>query len=194
MAERAPWERAGWFSRVTFHWMTDVMRREVRLEQLLPVARAHSYAVAGRRWGETAHFRPFLGVYRREIVLGLAVAALVYALQFFIVMFLFRQLAQYLSDPTALLGWGLALCCLMLLANILQNFCFAFAWVENLKFGILAKAGFTAVVIDKAMRLQAPSEAKVVNLISNDRCVDNWKTGVCHSPFFCFSQANACLR
>jgi hypothetical protein len=167
-SELAPWQRVSWLSRVTFHWMTSVMRGEVQLQQVLPVARCHSYVVAGRHWGDTTRFRAFLSVYRRAILRGLAVAVLVFAIQFFIVMFLFQQLALYLSDPTAMLGWGLALCCVMLVANVLQNFCFAFAWVENLNFGILAKVGFMAVVVDKAVRLLVPSEAKVVNLITND--------------------------
>ena len=195
-ARLAPWERANWFSRASFHWMSRLMRGEVSIEQLLPVARVHSYEETGRRWGGTTRFRSFLAVYRRELLQGLAAAAVVYALQFFIVMFLFRNLALYLSDPTAVLGWGIALCCIMLLANVLQNFAFAFTWVENLNLGILAKAGFTAAVIDKAMRLRTPLEARVVNLISNDRCGRVLNVHVCvslcvfvflfHSPHCCF--------
>lgn len=185
----APWESPNWLSRASFHWMTAVMRKKnVVLEDMLPVAQKHrfvppfcsqhslkaffllssSFKVTAARWGDTQTFPVFLRVFFKHIVASIAGAACVFALQFFIVMFLFAQLATFLSDPTMLVGWGWILICVMFVSNILQNFLFASIWVQNIHFGIMAKAGFASRCATKATRLKTGDEGLVLNLLSND--------------------------
>ena len=116
----APWERANWLSRISFHWMTSVMRKDpLLLQDIVPgslvsyfffffflffyisaVAQRQSFDCVESRWKETSSFLEFLSVFKREILTSLFGAAIVFAIQFFIIMFLFAQLAIYLSDPS----------------------------------------------------------------------------------------------
>ncbi len=144
-------------------------QKDIPLEHLLPIAHSQSFDVVHRRWGSTSSFSRFLATFRGEVLLGLFSAMWVYAIQFFIVMFLFRELAAFLSDPSSVLGWGIGLCVALLVASILQNFLFATTWAENVKLAVKAKSGFSACVVTKAAQLKQPSDALVVNLLSNDR-------------------------
>ncbi len=164
----APWERANVVSRVVFHWMTPIMAKPMRLDQMLPVSQQHCVATTGARWGQAKTISEYLRVFRREVLTGLLAAIVVFAIQFFIVMFLFYQLSSYLADPTSRTAWGIGLCIIMLAANVVQNILFAVCWVEGIKLGTKSKSGFSACVTDKAMRLKFPNESLVVNLLSND--------------------------
>lgn len=158
---------------------------------LFTVAECHSFTDVSDRWGNTETFSSFLRVFKREILTSVVGACFVFALQFFIVMFLFNQLASFLSDATQTLWWGWTLICVMFVANLLQNFAFAIVWVRNIKvcffffalsgmmllnlrmnfgfqLGILAKVGFSASVARKSIRLKIGDDGLVVNMLSSD--------------------------
>jgi hypothetical protein len=146
---------------------------------MLPVSQKHCFRTLADRWGDTETFGEFLNVFKKEILTGMIGAMFVFAIQFFIVMFLFAQLATYLSDPTVASWWGWLLICVMLVANLIQNFSFAIVWVQNVQFGVMAKMGFSTCVAKKAMRLRIGDESLVVNMMSND-------AGCCSCFFFFF--------
>lgn len=164
--ERAIWEKANFVSRLSFHWLNPIVmkawRSEVSAPDLYPVSQRQGFMTNKARWLQhiytTGPKMWFFRIYWREILGGLMVSLGSYAMQLFIMYWVFQMLAIYLTDPTLPFWWGMVLCVVMLAASITQNFLMAQSWVAASNLGLKAKSGFLAIAFDKATRMKVLSE------------------------------------
>ena len=141
------------------------------MNDALPISKIHSYTTNGEIFqGRAGQRLLVVRAYFPHLCWAVGGGVFSFSLQMFISFFLFQGIAQFLSDPTQPFWWGMVLVVIMLVTSIIQNFVFAFTWVQGCSLGIKLKSGFFYTVYNKAIRLRDWNENSgfVLNMLSND--------------------------
>uniref|UniRef100_I3KKZ5 ATP-binding cassette, sub-family C (CFTR/MRP), member 5 n=1 Tax=Oreochromis niloticus TaxID=8128 RepID=I3KKZ5_ORENI len=176
-----PVDSAGFFSFMTFNWLTPLAmcarrKKQLLLDDVWAVSQRESCHDNSMRWDESKGTSASLcsvvwAFCRRRLLLSILCLAVTQVAGFSGPAFVVKRLLEYTQQEEADLGYGLLLVLGLLAAELVRSWSLALTWALNYRTGTRLRGAILSLAFQKILRLRSvrdKSVGQLVNMCSSD--------------------------
>uniref|UniRef100_A0A669ENA4 ATP-binding cassette sub-family C member 5 n=1 Tax=Oreochromis niloticus TaxID=8128 RepID=A0A669ENA4_ORENI len=180
-----PVDSAGFFSFMTFNWLTPLAmcarrKKQLLLDDVWAVSQRESCHDNSMRWdelvkaskGTSASLCSVVWAFcRRRLLLSILCLAVTQVAGFSGPAFVVKRLLEYTQQEEADLGYGLLLVLGLLAAELVRSWSLALTWALNYRTGTRLRGAILSLAFQKILRLRSvrdKSVGQLVNMCSSD--------------------------